>query len=117
MVGVVVGYGLVVGVSVVAAGPPGASADGSGGPVTTGLSWLVWTLGTGYHYHRLLVVPGAVVVTAHAGMLSPLGQNLLGTPGKRRLQERAEADPAHPERTKLRGVGLVGQRDRIDGQW
>ena len=41
-----IGYGLVVGVSVVVAGPPGASADGSGGPVTTGLSWLVWTLGT-----------------------------------------------------------------------
>jgi hypothetical protein len=44
--GVVVGYGLVVGVSVVVSGRPGASAVDSGGPVTTGLSWLVWTLGT-----------------------------------------------------------------------
>ena len=70
------------------------------------------------HYHRLLVVPaGLVVVTAHAGMLGPAGQDLLRTPGKRTLQERAEADPANPERPERRGIILVGQRDRVDRQW
>ena len=47
LVGVVVGYGLTVDVSVVVvSGPPGESSVDAGGPVTTGLSWLVWTLGT-----------------------------------------------------------------------
>jgi hypothetical protein len=47
LVGVVVGYGLVlvVGASIVV-WPPGASVGDSDGPVMTGLSWLVWILGT-----------------------------------------------------------------------
>jgi hypothetical protein len=47
LVGVVVGYGLAVVVDVVASSPAGPSAGvDPGGAVTTGLSWLVWTLGT-----------------------------------------------------------------------
>lgn len=48
LVGVVVKYGLVVVVAVLGPSPPGPSGVDSGGPVTTGLSWLVWTLGTVY---------------------------------------------------------------------
>jgi hypothetical protein len=46
-VGVVVGYGSVVVVEVVVSTSPGPSSDGveGGGPVTTGFSWLVCTLG------------------------------------------------------------------------
>jgi hypothetical protein len=54
---------------------------------------------TGGDNHRLLVVPAAFVVTVHGRMLSPAGQNLPGVPGKRPLQERAEADPADSRRS------------------
>jgi hypothetical protein len=47
LVGVVVKYGLVVvEVDVVVSSSSGTSDVDSGGPVTTGLLWLVWTLGT-----------------------------------------------------------------------
>jgi hypothetical protein len=48
LVGVVVKYGLVaVDVDVVVSSPPGPSAGVDwGGAGATGLSWLVWTLGT-----------------------------------------------------------------------
>src|SRR4029079_13344031 len=52
-----------------------------------------------------------------AGMLGPAAQDLLGTPGKCALQERAEADPANPERPERRGIILVGEHDRVDRQW
>jgi hypothetical protein len=50
LVGVVVGYGLVAVADVVVSSSPGPPSDGvdAGGPVTTGLSWLVCTLGTEY---------------------------------------------------------------------
>jgi hypothetical protein len=46
LVGVVVRYGFVVVVDVSVSAPPDPwVVDGVVGPVTTGLSWLVWTLG------------------------------------------------------------------------
>src|SRR5215213_2078281 len=52
-----------------------------------------------------------------AGMLSPASQDLLRVPGKRVLEERAEADPSHTQGPEGCGVRLIGQRDRVDRQW
>ena len=72
---------------------------------------------SGGHDHLLLVMPTAVVVTAHAGMLSPAGQDLLRTSGKRTLQERPETDPSNTQRPERRRIVLIRQRDRVDRQW
>ena len=99
----------------------GAISTGSGGLVDLLAVWI--TAHTSSANSTNPASPAAMMTCCWSCQLpssssdtgSPTVQNLLGTSGKSALEERTEADAGDTQWAERRGVGLVGQGNRVDG--